>query len=514
MEKEMVLEVSGIEKSFPGVKALKGVSLKVRKGELHAICGENGAGKSTLMHILAGVYKQDAGTIKLEGNLVKIENQKQANDLGISIVYQERSLVAGLNVAENIYAARQPVNKIGHIQWKKLYAMTKEHLKSINIDINPKTMVGTLSPAMQQMVEIAKALSIEPKVLILDEPTATITEKEVAALFNLIKKLKEKGIAIIYISHRLSEIFQIADKVTVFKDGAYMGTGEVKDIDQNWIVKKMVGREIYFENQRREVSEEVVLECRNFSDKNRFKDISFNLRKGEILSFAGLAGAGRTEVFRSLFGADPKISGELYLEGNKINVRNCIDAIKFGIGYLPEDRKEQGLFLEMAINQNIASASLDKLKKGIQVDDKKTVIVAEEYRNKLSIMTPSISQKVINLSGGNQQKVVLAKWLFVDPKILIVDEPTRGVDVGAKAEIYEILRKLTQTGTSIIVISSDLPEVLSISDRIYVMWNGRITAEMKGCEATEEAIMHAASGLNVEDKEDGGSTNYEKYARN
>ncbi len=491
----VALEVKGIEKAFPGVKALKGVNLEVRKGELHALCGENGAGKSTLMHVLAGVHKPDAGSIFLDGKEVVIENQKHANDLGISIVYQERSLVPGLNVAENIYAARQPVNALGNIDWKKLYGMTEEHLKQLNIEIDPRTPVGNISPPMQQMVEIAKALSIEPRVLILDEPTAAITEKEVAALFELIKKLKDEGIAIIYISHRLSEIFQVADRVTVFKDGSYMGTEEVKNIDQNWIVRKMVGREVYFECSRREVSKEVVLECRNFSNIKRFNDVNFNLKKGEILSFAGLAGAGRTEVFRALFGADPKVSGEAYLEGRKLNIRNCMDAIREGIGYLPEDRKEQGLFLEMAVSQNIASASMKKLRKGIEVDDRKVAEVAEEYRKKLAIATPGIRQKVVNLSGGNQQKVVLAKWLLVNPRILIVDEPTRGVDVGAKSEIYGILRSLTENGTSIIVISSDLPEVLSISDRIYVMWNGRITGELEGCEATEEKIMHSASGI-------------------
>ena len=494
MGNELALEVRGIEKSFPGVKALKGVSLEVRSGELHALCGENGAGKSTLMHVLAGVHRADAGSIYLDGKEIRIENQKHANDLGISIVYQERSLVPGLNVAENIYAARQPVNAFGSIDWKKLYKMTEEHLDSLNIKIDPRTLVGDISTSMQQMVEIAKALSIGPKVLILDEPTAAITEKEVAALFELVKKLKEKGIAIIYISHRLSEIFQIADRVTVFKDGCYMGTEEVKNVDQNWIVKKMVGREVYFECPIREISKEIALECKNFSDKKRFNNISFNLKKGEILSFAGLAGAGRTEVFRALIGADPKASGEVYLEGKKLNIKNCKDAIKEGIGYLPEDRKEQGLFLEMAVSQNIASASMKKLRKGIEMDDRKVAEVAETYKNKLSIATPSIKQRVINLSGGNQQKVVLAKWLLVNPRILIVDEPTRGVDVGAKSEIYNILRSLTEAGTSIIVISSDLPEVMSISDRIYVMWNGNITGEFLGCEATEESIMHAASG--------------------
>lgn len=500
MLNDAALEVRGIEKAFPGVKALKGVNLEIRKGEVHALCGENGAGKSTLMHILAGVYKSDAGKIILEGKEVEIENQKHANDLGISIVYQERSLVPGLNVAENIYAARQPINALGKIDWNKLYKMTREHLKKLEIDIDPRVMVGTLSPAMQQMVEIAKALSIEPKVLILDEPTATITEKEVDALFKLLRKLKEKGVAMIYISHRLAEIFQIAEKVTVFKDGSYMGTEEVKNIDQDWIVRKMVGREVYFQRVERETSRDVVLEAKDFSNIKRFNDISFHLNKGEIISFAGLAGAGRTEVMRALFGVDPKTSGEVILEGKKIDIRNCREAIALGIGYLPEDRKEQGLFLEMAVSQNIVSASLKNIRKGIELDNKKISEISEDYVKKLSIATPGIRQKVINLSGGNQQKVVLAKWLLVNPKILIVDEPTRGVDVGAKSEIYSILRNLTKAGTSIIVVSSDLPEVLSISDRIYVMSSGRLTGEFDGKHATEEAIMHAASGISNNNK--------------
>ncbi len=504
MANDVILEVQGIVKTFPGVKALKGVSLQIKRGEVHALCGENGAGKSTLMHILAGVYKADAGKIILDGKEVNIENQKHANDLGISIVYQERSLVPSLNVAENIYAARQPVKFGSHIDWKKLYKMTEEHLANLNLHIDPRTLVGNLPPAIQQMIEIAKALSVNPKVLILDEPTATITDKEVSVLFNIIRKLKEQGIAVIYISHRLTEIFQVADRVSILKDGSYMGTEEVKNIDENWIVRKMVGRDVYIERVQRDVSDEVVLECRNLSNIVKFNNISFKLKKGEILSFAGLAGAGRTEVFRAVFGADPLVSGEIFVEGQKVNIKNCKDAIACGIGYLPEDRKEQGLFLDMAVSENIAAANLKYFQKGLNMDDKKVEEVAEEYRKKLSIMTPSVRQKVINLSGGNQQKVMLAKWLLVKPKILIVDEPTRGVDVGTKSEIYNILRDLTKQGTSIIVISSDLPEVLTVSDRIYVMWEGRITGELSGDEATEEKIMEYASGLGFDREVEGG----------
>jgi len=323
-------------------------------------------------------------------------------------------------------------------------------------------------------------------------------------LFNIISKLKEKGIAVIYISHRLAEIFQVADRVSILKDGCYMGTEEVKNIDENWIVRKMVGRDVYIERVDRDVNDEVVLECRNFSNIVKFNNVSFKLKKGEILSFAGLAGAGRTEVFRALFGADPKVSGEVFIEGKKVNIRSCKDAIACGIGYLPEDRKEQGLFLDMAVSENIASANLKYFQKGLNMDDKKVERIAEEYKSRLSIMTPSVRQKVVNLSGGNQQKVMLAKWLLVKPKILIVDEPTRGVDVGTKSEIYNILRELTKQGTSIVVISSDLPEVLAVSDRIYVMWEGKITGELWGSEATEEKIMEYASGLGFDSGLKGG----------
>ncbi len=489
-----VLEVKNIVKDFPGVRALKGVDFDVREGEIHALCGENGAGKSTLMHILAGVYRQTSGDVLLEGKTVEIHNQRQANEHGIAIVYQERSLVNGLNVAENIFAARQPVKFLSHIDWDKLYKDADTLLKRLGIDISPRTKVGQLSPAMKQMVEIAKALSLNPKVLILDEPTATITEKEVGALFKLLRVLKDQGMAVIYISHRLVEIFQIADRVTVFKDGEHVATEDVVSVDGDWIVSKMVGRDLRFARTERELGGEVVLECRNFSAK-LFRDVNFELKKGEILSFAGLAGAGRTEVMRALFGADRKLSGEVMLNGKPVEIKTTRDAIRLGIGYLPEDRKEQGLFLDMAVANNIASASLKKLSRGMNIDNARMYRIAEEYREKLGIMTPSVRQKVVNLSGGNQQKVVLAKWLLVDPNIMIVDEPTRGIDVGAKSEIYTILRQLTEQGTSVIVVSSDLPEVLSISDRIYVMHNGTITGEIAAKDATEELIMRYASGI-------------------
>jgi len=492
----VVLEAKGIVKTFPGVLALDTVDFDLREGEVHALCGENGAGKSTLMHILAGVYRQDSGEILINGKHAEISGQRAAQELGIGIVYQERSLVNGLNVAENIFAARQPVGALSMIKWKELYRRSAELLESLDLHIDPTTMVGSLSPAMQQMVEIAKALSLNPKVLILDEPTATITEREVGALFSLIQKLKEKKMAIIYISHRLSEIFRVADRVTVFKDGRKVQTADVKDIDNDWLVNRMVGRDLSFTRIDRDIKEDKVLEVQNFCS-GRFRNINFHLNRGEILSFAGLAGAGRTEVMRAIFGADKRTSGKVFVEGKEADTRTTVKAIRQGIGYLPEDRKAQGLFLEMSVEKNIVSSSLKEISEGIMLNDKKGALVCEEYREKLNIVTPSVSQRVVNLSGGNQQKVVFAKWLFVNPKIMIVDEPTRGVDVGAKSEIYGILRRLTEQGTSIIVVSSDLPEVLAISDRIYIMYNGGITGELDGKTADEETIMKYASGITL-----------------
>ncbi len=456
---EAVLSAKGIEKTFPGVHALKNVDFDVRAGEVHALCGENGAGKSTLMHILAGVYKQDAGEIYMNGEPINIHNQRDANQQGIAIVYQERSLVGGLCVAENVFAARQPAKRLSWIDWKRLYRETGDILRSLGINIDPKAMVSSLSPAMQQMVEIAKALSIKPKVLILDEPTATITEKEVVALF-----------------------------------GARVDSADVVDVDNKWLVSNMVGRDIEFRREQRTISGEVVLEVKDFNS-SLFKNVSFNLRRGEIVGFAGLSGAGRTEVMRAVFGADKKHSGEVYVRQDRREVKSTRHAIDLGLGYLPEDRKAQGLFLEMSVARNIVSASLKKISSGPVINDHQLLDEAEIYKERLNIMTPSVKQKVINLSGGNQQKVVFAKWMMVNPDIMIVDEPTRGVDVGAKAEIYGILREMTQGGASIIVVSSDLPEILSISDRIYVMHEGRVTGMVNGGEATEEMIIRYASGI-------------------
>jgi len=495
VKSQAALAAVNIEKHFPGVQALKGVSVSFFAGEIHAVCGENGAGKSTLMHILSGVYRADKGEILLQGTPVGFHSQREANQSGISIVYQERSLVPGLTVGENIFAGRQPVFWCGPVNWKRLYSIAKELLFTLGFDIDPRQLVGDLSPALQQIVEIAKALSIKPRVLILDEPTATVTERETAAIFQLLRELSAGGMAIVYISHRLPEIFQIADRVSVLKDGSLTGTASVGSIDEDWIIKRMVGRELYTGRAPMLLHSPKILEVSRLSDGRKFSGVSFFLRQGEIVSFSGLVGAGRTEVFRTVFGLEKKSAGDVQVFEKRAEIRNPRDAIRLGLGYMPEDRKEQGLFLEMNVSENIVVAALKKCQRFVEIDNRKVAHYSETYRTQLKISTPSIRQKARILSGGNQQKVMLARWLLVNPRILIVDEPTRGIDVGTKLEIYEILRQLRREGSSIIVISSDLPEVLSISDRIYVMWNGMITGEVMGGEATEEILMKYASGM-------------------
>lgn len=495
--KEISLEVKQISKYFPGIKALDGVNLEVRKGEVHALCGENGAGKSTLMNILSGNLKPDEGSIFFMGKEVNIHNQLEAQQLGISIVYQERSLVETLSVAENIFTTNKPHNRWGWIDYPQLYRNTQELLDRLNIsNIHPKSQLRHLSAAQQQMVEIAKALSQHPQLLILDEPTASITETETRILFNIIRDLSKKGISIIYISHRMAEIFEIADRVSVLKDGKYQGTRNVNETHVDEIIRMMVGRDLQKQEFQSDSREKVVLEVRNLGGL-RFRNVSFQLRQGEILALAGLVGAGRTEVARTIMGVDKKMEGEIILEGMKVNIDHPQRATQLGIGYLPEERKSNGLFLDMSVQDNIISAYLASAAEKGFIRQSKVRKTAEQYIQMLRIMTPSSRQKVINLSGGNQQKIVLAKWLLRQPKVFMVDEPTHGVDVGAKAEIYNILKALTKQGVSILLISSELPEVLALSDRILVMWNGQLTAELNRAVATEEEIMHYASGTKM-----------------
>lgn len=492
-----LLRMEGISKSFPGVKALSNVSFTVNEGEVHALVGENGAGKSTLMKILSGVYQADEGKIYVNGKDVIIENTKEAQKLGISIIFQEFNLCPHLSVANNIFNGRQP-QKLGLVDDKKLNEDTKKILDLLSLSLDPDKLVRDLSVAEQQMVEIAKAISFNSKILILDEPTAALTEKEIDKLFEIIHKLKAKGVGMIYISHRLEELSRIADRVTVLRDGQYIATRDYADVTIDELIKMMVGRELSdkFPKYERKIGD-VFFEVRNVRDKNKGLNVeSLELRRGEILGIAGLMGAGRTELARAIFGAADCDSKELFLEGSPIYINTPTEAIEYGIGYITEDRKNDGLALNLDIEKNINLAHIPQLSKLGFVSNKAAIENANKYTDSLRIKTPSITQKVKNLSGGNQQKVVLAKWLCNDIKVLIFDEPTRGIDVGAKYEVYELMNRLSDEGVGIIMISSELPEILGMSDRILVMHKGRINGELDREKATQEKILYYAAGLN------------------
>ncbi|WP_273319974.1 sugar ABC transporter ATP-binding protein [Vallitalea guaymasensis] len=495
MEDSLVL-MEGIDKSFPGVKALDNCKFQLLKGEIHALIGENGAGKSTLMKILTGVYKKDAGRIFYKDEEINITNPRMARDLGISIIHQELNLMPDLTVAQNIFIGKEPKKCLNlFLDNKEINDKASELLNQMNLSISPEEKVENLSVAKQQMVEIAKALSYNSDVLIMDEPTAALTELEIEELFSIIKELKEKGVGIVYISHRMEELKQICDRVTVMRDGSYIDTKNMNEVTIDKIINMMVGRELYVSAPEEIThSDEVVLEVNNLNQGNKVKDVSFKLKKGEILGFAGLMGAGRTEVARAIFGADKRDSGEILLNNKKIQIKSPKDAVKNGIGYLSEDRKRYGLVLGLDIETNVVMANFSDYINPIGfVKTGKTSKAATESVKELAIKTPGISQEVKNLSGGNQQKVVIGKWLTRDCDILIFDEPTRGIDIGAKGEIYKLLNELASQGKSIIMISSELPEVLRMSHRIIVMCEGRITGELSNEEATQEKIMQYAT---------------------
>ena len=492
---EVLLKMEGIQKRFPGVHALNDVHLSVNKGEVHALVGENGAGKSTLMKVLNGIYKKDAGRVVFKGKEENIDSPLHARKLGIGMIHQELNLMPDLTVAENIFIGKEPKKLALFLDKARINREAKALLDSMNIDIQPNAVVKNLTVAKQQMVEIVKAISYDSDLLVMDEPTAALTDSEIEELFRFIRKLRASGRGIIYISHRLDELWQISDRITVMRDGQYVGAVDTKDATKEQIISMMVGRVIYEEpKQKSNIPKDapIVLEAKNLVAHN-VKDVSFNLKKGEILGFAGLMGAGRTETVRALFGADPRVSGEVYLNGKKIEVKSPSDAVKNGIGYLSEDRKEFGLAVGLSLRDNSLMPSLEYYTKGPFMDDKKINAVAKEYVGKISIRTTSINQLVSNLSGGNQQKVVLAKWLIRNCDILIFDEPTRGIDVGAKSEIYKLMNFLVEEGKSIIMISSELPELLRMSDRIIVMCEGKITGEVDISKATQKNIMTYAT---------------------
>jgi ribose transport system ATP-binding protein len=493
---EVLVLMEEIEKTFPGVHALSKARFELRSGEVHALIGENGAGKSTLMKILTGVYSKDSGSVVYKGREVEIPSPKAAQDLGISIIHQELNLMPHLTVAQNIFIGREPRKSVKFIlNEKEINKKTKELLDMMNLNLNPKTKVSDLTVAKQQMVEIAKALSYDSQVLIMDEPTAALTDTEIDELFRIIRDLQKKGVGIVYISHRMDELKKISDRITVMRDGCYVDTVDAARVTIDQIISMMVGRTIFESSPELpdDPSQETVLEVKNLNRGNAVKDVSFKLKKGEILGFAGLMGAGRTEVARLIFGADKLDSGEIYVSGQKVNIKNPIDAVRYGIGYLSEDRKRYGLTLGMDVETNIALAYFKKFL-GVfgRVNFTETRKTAEYYIDALKIKTPGPQQKVKNLSGGNQQKVVIGKWLNRDCNILIFDEPTRGIDVGAKSEIYKLVNDLAAQGKSIIMISSELPEILRMSHRIMVMCEGRLTGELEA-GASQEKIMQSAT---------------------
>ena len=492
-----LVEMRGIEKRFPGVHALKTVQFDLRPGEVHALMGENGAGKSTLMKIMSGIYARDGGEMFVDGQPVTPDGPRAAQDLGIGIIHQELSLMNDLTAAQNVLIGREPRRRFGRLDEAALNTKTAEIFASLNLKMDPRTQVSTQTIARQQLVEIAKALSYSPRVLIMDEPTAALNDAEINELFKVIEKLKADGVGIVYISHRMDEIKRIADRVTILRDGAYIDTVEAADTPLATIIQLMVGREVT--QNAPEIpntsTNPVALEVRNLSRSKEVRDVSFDVRKGEILGFAGLMGAGRTEVARIIFGADPRDRGEIFVDGETVDIRTPNTAVQAGIGYLSEDRKHFGLAVDMTVRANITMADLGRFagKTGV-LNETVMENVAKEYIDRLRIRTPSDTQKVRFLSGGNQQKVVIAKWLLRDCDVLIFDEPTRGIDVGAKSEIYSLLEDLAAQGRAIIVISSELPEVMRLSHRIAVMCEGRLTGILPGgAETTQEQIMELAT---------------------
>ena len=492
---ETILKMQGIQKYFSGVHALKGVNFELKAGEVHALMGENGAGKSTLIKVLCGIHKNDGGTIEYFGEQVSFHNIAESQAAGISVIHQELNMMNHLTVAQNMFIGREMMSH-GFINDKKMEEQAQLLFDKMGVGIDPSMKLGELTVGKQQMVEIAKAVSRDCKLLVLDEPTAALTQPEVEELFNIMRDLQAKGIGMIYISHRMDEINRISDRVTVMRDGEYVGTVNTADVTKDDIVKMMVGRVIM--GDKKECSAcpadaPVILEVKHLNAGKMVKDVSFTLRRGEILGFAGLMGAGRTEVARALYGADLRQSGEIYLNGEPVNIKTPEQAVKNGICYLSEDRKRYGLMLAKSVSENSAIASLEKFEHYGWINDKEIAEVAEKTNKLLRTKTPSMEQLLKNLSGGNQQKVIIARWLIKDCDIFIFDEPTRGIDVGAKSEMYTLMEDLASQGKSVIMISSELAEIQRLSDRVIVMCEGRITGELDIADATQEEIMKYAT---------------------
>ncbi|MGR3504875.1 MAG: sugar ABC transporter ATP-binding protein [Paracoccaceae bacterium] len=494
-----VLRLENIVKTFPGVRALDDVSLSVLPGEVHALMGENGAGKSTLMKVLGGIHAPDSGRILIAEEPSVMTSPQHAKARGVVFIHQELSLADELSVAENIFLGELPLKSFGRVDWKTLYDDTDAILKTLNVGFNARTLVGDLSIANQQMVEIGRALTVDPRAVIFDEPTASLTDAEKVVLFKVIADLQAKGVGIIYISHRMEEIFKITDRITVLRDGQYRGTLNTAETNEDEVTQLMIGRSL---DLSRNVSHhemgDVALEVRGLTCGKMFTDVTFAVRKGEVLGFYGLVGAGRTEIAETLFGLRTPSAGKILLEGQEVQINSPIDAIRHGISLVPEDRKNQGLVLGMNCRDNMTLPQVGDLTAGPFVSDGAEIAIFDQYRDKLDIRTPGWRQIAGNLSGGNQQKIVIGKWLSMRPKVLIVDEPTRGIDVGSKSEIHNLIRELAAQGYAIIVISSEMPEVLHVSDRIIAMFSGRVMREFTSEEVTEDTLVQAISGISAD----------------
>ena len=503
--KKPILSMKGISKTFSGVKVLKNVNIDLYPGEVHALMGENGAGKSTLMKILSGIYRPDYGndSITYKNKQVDWRDPLTARNQGIGVIHQELNLSPNLSISENILMGmKYPRNKLGMVKWNEVHGLAKKVLNSMGSDLNPEELVSNLSVAKQQMVEIARALSYKAEVLIMDEPTASLTDKEIDRLFGIIKDLKKQGVAIVYISHRMDEIFQISDRYTVLRDGEWIQSDKIEATNPDHLVSLMVGRDMKDLFKRSSVidtrSENIqpLLEVKGLCDSTFVQNLSFSIYPGEIVGFAGLVGAGRTELVRAIFGVSEMVEGEIWVEGKQVHIHSPVDAIHNGIALVPESRKEQGLFLDMSVKENILMAKLKAFKKGMKINWKALDLSADHYMKELNIKAASPEQRVSGLSGGNQQKIVIARWLSTNPKILLLDEPTRGVDIGAKTEIHKIVSELAELGIAVLMISSELPEIMGISDRILVMHEGKLNGEFLKDEATQEDIIFHATGGN------------------
>ncbi|QUA53081.1 sugar ABC transporter ATP-binding protein [Aristaeella lactis] len=494
---EYLLEMKGISKSFPGVKALQNVEFQLKAGEIHALLGENGAGKSTLIKVLGGIYIAEEGEILIDGKPVVIDGVHAARENGISIIHQELVLVPHMTVAENIFLGREPMGKLG-VDYRKMASSAQEMLDKFDLGISATDEIFDLSIAQQQMVEIVKAISFNCRILVMDEPTSSISDREVAQLFEIMRNLASQGVGIIYISHKMSELNEVCDRVTVLRDGMYVGTCVVADTPRDELITMMVGRELNQYYTRDHVKDTpVFFRCEHIDDgkkhHKRVNDVSFEVREGEIVGFAGLVGAGRSETMQCIFGLTNTSTGTITLEGKRLNIHSAVDAMKYGIAMVPENRKLEGLYHIQSVSFNTTIEVLQEIIHHLRVNDKREHEITQEFIDKMQTKTPSHEQRVSNLSGGNQQKVMIGRWLATKPKVLILDEPTRGVDVGAKAEIYEIMNELTKQGVAIIMVSSELPEIINMADRVYVMYDGRITGCIDYENVSQEAIMQLAT---------------------